>query len=224
MLSLILLATLPLDAPPAARATPGSVGQLTRGETAHGPLYAWTPASAPRRVVIYLHGYGHDVDQAVVEHALIAQLAQSEATVLIPEAPRGPRSPVAWTELEPLLVAAEAILARPLAREDVVVLGHSGAYRTIRGWLGDPALTRLVLLDAMYGDTAPFSTWVRADPSHHLHLVSKHTAPSASAFLRGLDAATRARAVSHERSDDSHMGIVTRGEVIPRVLARALAE
>ena len=220
MLSLLLLATLPLDAPP-ARATPTSVGQLTRGETAHGPLYAWTPASAPRRVVIYLHGYGHDVDQAVVEHALIAQLAQSEA---IPEAPRGPRSPVAWTELEPLLVAAEAILARPLAREDVVVLGHSGAYRTIRGWLGHPALTRLVLLDAMYGDTAPFSAWVRADPSHHLHLVSKHTAPSATELLRRLDAPTRARAVSHERSDDSHMGIVTHGQVIPRVLARALAQ
>jgi hypothetical protein len=65
---------------------------------------------------------------------------------------------------------------------------------------------------------------VRADPHHHLHLVSKHTAPSASAFLRGLDPATRARAVSHEHSDDSHMGIVTHGEVIPRVLARAIAE
>lgn len=224
MLSLLLLATLPLDAPPAARATPGSVGQLTRGETAHGPLYAWTPASAPRRVVIYLHGYGHDVDQAVVEHALIAQLAQSEATVLIPEAPRGPRSPVAWTELEPLLVAAEGTLARPLARDDVVVIGHSGAYRTIRGWLSHPALTRLVLLDALYGDTTPFSAWVRADPRHHLHLVSRHTAASATELVRRLDATTRALRVTHERSDDSHMGIVTHGQIIPRVLARALAE
>lgn len=223
VLPLLLLATLPLDTPPPARLAAVSMGQLTRGDTAQGPLYVWSPSTAPRRVVIYLHGYGHDVDRAVAEHALLAQLAQADATVLIPEAPHGPRVAVAWPTLEPLLLAAEGVLARPLARDGVVVIGHSGAYRTIRGWLGHPALTRLVLLDALYGDTTPFSAWARADPHHHLHLVSRHTAPSAAELLRRLDAPTRTR-VTHERSDDSHMGIVTHGQVIPRVLARALAE
>lgn len=224
MLTLLLLATLPLDTLPTTSESTAPAGQLTRGETAHGPLYTWSPASAPRRVVIYLHGYGHDVDRAVAEHALITQLARGDATVLIPEAPRGPRAPVAWPTLEPLLVAAEELLARPLARDDVVVIGHSGAYRTIRGWLGHPAVTRLVLLDALYGDTTPFEAWVEADARHHLHLVSRHTAPSAAALLRRLEARARAQRVTHEHSTDSHMGIVTHGLVIPRVLARALAE
>ncbi len=183
-------------------------------------LAVWEPTSRPSRVVIYVHGYYDRLDAVLSEHRLVEQLAASglDATVLVPEAPVSGREAVVWPDLDALLDAAEAMLGRPLDRRAITAVGHSGAIRTLRAWLPEPALHTVVLLDAMYGDARPLAAWLARGEHHRLHLVSRSTAAQATAFVRALPAHTQPRVV-HERTRTSHMGIVTEGVYLPRILA-----
>lgn len=184
-------------------------------------LYVWEPASRPSRVVIYVHGYYDRVDAVISDHRLIAQLAASglDATVIIPEAPISGREPVLWPRLDRLLAAAEQLVGRPLDARSIAAIGHSGAVRTLRAWTTDPRLHTVVLLDAMYGDPRPFGAWLARSERHHLHIVSRATEAQAQAFLRTVAGPLGEGRVVHERTRASHMGIVTEGQILPRILA-----
>jgi hypothetical protein len=180
-------------------------------------------SATPLPVVVYVHGYRTELLDAMREHRLEEQFATSgvAAAFVVAAGPSSPSEAVVWRELEPLLARAEAHGGRALSREQVVVLGHSGAYRTLRSWMSSPAIETLILLDAMYGDPSAFRRFVEERAQVQLVLVSRSTRPAAERFLARLDRRARSRVV-HRRANASHMEIVTAGEIIPEVL-RSLA-
>ncbi len=210
--------------------------------TDHGPVHLFQPAGYDRRtagIVVYVHGLFTRVDEAWREHHLAEQFAASGANALFiaPEAPEAAEEPPVWTDLESLISTAlsRAHLRRPPG--PVVAAGHSGAYRTLAEWLGDPELHTLILVDALYGKEDEFRAWLDADPTHKMTLVVKGTARRADPFVRDyrraitlpripdsfdeLSRAQRTAKLLCLRSQYEHMELITEGKTLPVVLRRS---
>lgn len=241
----------PARAPATTPATDSAVHAVTvatssakhvRLDTNHGPVHVWTPPGYTpdgAALVVYVHGYYTDVDGAWTNHRLAEQFALSglDAVFVACEAPKGARDPVRWRSLGDLVttVVAEAGVARPTG--PTIAIGHSGAYRTLIGWLDYPLLDTVVLLDALYGEIEPFRAWALASPRHRLIDVTVDTVRWSEELARDLEAAgvapvrveripidarwpeeaRGARAVL-VRSQLAHMPLVTDGVAIPAVL------
>ncbi|WP_428264280.1 hypothetical protein [Haliangium sp.] len=216
-------------------------GRHWRLETAHGPVHAWTPPGhRPERagVAVYVHGYYTGVDRAWREHHLAAQFAASgrDALFIAPEAPARRRHLVYWRDLDDLVreVRQHAHIPRPWG--PTVVMGHSGAYRTLEEWLDDPPLSHLILLDGLYGDEQPLLDWLEAPaaPPHRLTLIGLDTLHRSELVTMGhplarhldwlpetpaeLAPALRDARLLHIRSQYGHMELVTEGRAVPLLL------
>ena len=216
-------------------------GTHDRVQTEHGPVHLFRPAGYDRRtagVIVYVHGLYTRVDEAWREQQLATQFAASGANALfiVPEAPEAADEPPAWTDLESLIATAlaRAHLRRPPG--PLVAAGHSGAYRTLVGWLADPALRSLILIDALYGNEDEFRAWLDADPANKMTLVVKGTTRRADPFVRSyrraitlpripdsfdeLSRAERTAKLLCLRSQYGHMELITEGKTLPVVLRR----
>jgi hypothetical protein len=223
---------------------PAAGGASWRVGTARGTVWAWRPPGYRARqagLCIYLHGYYTTVDQAVTDHRLAEQFAASgrNALFIAAEAPAWNGEDVIWPDLDELLaeVFRETGLKRPPG--PLVVIGHSGAFRPILSWLGQPRLEEILLLDGLYRGEAQFKEWLQGSVARHprrLVLVSDETFPAAEALAasvpgaislpavpspdRGLEGPARTARLVHLKSQHAHMAIVESGEVLP-VLLRA---
>jgi hypothetical protein len=217
-------------------------GEHWRIDTQRGPIHVWRPAEYDRTtagVVIYVHGHFTTVDKAWKAHSLPAQFAASHRNALFiaPEAPTGPGDDVSWVSIGDLVRTVRDRLGMQLPPGPLVVVGHSGAYRTIVPWLDYVPLDHVILLDAMYGSEEDFRFWVTQARGHgrnRLTIVAEDTLRWTRPFverLQGVVTAKRlpdklsraqlaARILYLETTVD-HMAIVTGGKVIPLVLARA---
>jgi hypothetical protein len=217
-------------------------GEHWRLDTPRGPVHVWRPAEYDRTtagVVIYVHGHFTTADKAWKAHALPAQFAASNrnALFIVPEAPTGPSDDVSWPSLGELVRTVRDRLRMTLPAGPLVVMGHSGAYRTIVSWLEHVPLDHVILLDAMYGYEEDFRRWLTEARGHRrnrLTIVAEDTLRWTRPFverLQGVVTAKRlpdklgkaqlaARILYIETTVD-HMSIVTGGKVIPLVLARA---
>ncbi len=230
---------------------PESGGTHVRLDTARGPVHVWIPAGFDPRtagVVVYVHGYFTAIDQAWDEHRLAEQFRDSglNALFIAPVAPASIPDPVAWPNLGALVAEVRERLAPALAggfpQGPWVVAGHSGAFRTIAGWLGDPRIRRLVLLDALYRNETEFAQWLRGGTraaSRQMVLVALETLARADRFVRGfrsavrraaipgspdeLSAAERGARLLYFKSQYDHMELVTGGRVLPTLLRLAAA-
>ncbi len=88
--------------------------------TEHGAMHLWRPPGYDLRragVVVYIHGYYTDVDQAWTQHKLADQFlaANKNAVFIVAEAPISIEDDVKWASLGDLLRAAfdGARIARP---------------------------------------------------------------------------------------------------------------
>mgnify|MGYP006267022741 CR=1 FL=1 len=231
------------SAPPCPFRTGDEAGGMHRRlETAHGPVHVWTPDGYDPRtagVVVYVHGYFTAVDQAWQEHRLADQFRDSglNAVFIAPAAPAGYQDPVAWPDLAPLLEAVERGLGDRLPGGPLVVAGHSGAFRTIAGWVGDRRIRQILLIDALYHNEAEFARWLagsrRTEP-RQLVLVALETLGRAERFVRSFGSAVRKSAIPESpetlsaterrsrlllfRSQYEHMELVTGGKVLPALL------
>lgn len=211
-----------------------------RLETAHGPVYVWTPPgyrADTAGIAVYVHGYYTDVDDAWREHDLAAQFAASgrNALFIVPEAPAGGHHAVSWEQLGDLLREVRRHGALVMPWGPIVVLGHSGAYRTLLAWLDDRQLAHVVILDGLYGNEQPFLDWLdRGGPvRRRLTLIGldtlRWTELVTHAESHGLDwipedpadvpAAARVARLLHIRSQFSHMELITAGKALPVLLA-----
>jgi hypothetical protein len=213
-----------------------------RLQTRRGPIHLWTPQDydpSSAATIIYVHGYYVDVDTAWQRYRLRDQFRESgvNALFIVCEAPRSERDTIAWSSLGALLDAARTATQPRGGR--LIAIGHSGAHRTLSGWLGDAGLDTIVLIDAAYGELAPYAAWLEARPGRRLLDVGSITRAATDAFHRGLpdslvierlpdprrgglpDAALDARVV-YVRARASHMELVTDGIAIPMLL-RTLA-
>lgn len=206
-----------------------------------GPVHVWRPRtyrSDTAVTVIYLHGFFTSVDQAVRDHHLTAQFRDSgrNALFIIPEARSWRSDPVFWPDLEKLLLAVEKRLKIKRPKGPIVLMGHSGAYRTIAGWLPHENVTQVLLVDGFYGNESDFKDWLDAPPApRQLVLVGFDTQQRAEWMLKKRAASVQldtlpwiydelptairtAPLVSVQSERMDHMQLVTDGRVLPWLL------
>ncbi|MFT3693933.1 MAG: hypothetical protein QM831_12380 [Kofleriaceae bacterium] len=216
-------------------------GKHWRIKTAQGAVHVWIPADYNRDTagtVVYVHGYWTDADGAWRDHELARQFKASHqnAMFIVPDAPSSNDDGVNWPALKDL---RRAVTRANLHLPDgpVIVMGHSGAFRTIMQWVDHRLVEQIILLDAMYAGESAFDEYIgngkRAD-EHKLIVVGASTAQESAAFAKKYKFA-----VAREKMPDSasgfsrrektakllyihaqyeHMQIVTSGKVIPQLL------
>jgi hypothetical protein len=216
-------------------------GKHWRIKTAQGAVHVWVPEGYERETagtVVYVHGYWTDADGAWKEHSLARQFRASRqnALFIVPDAPSSNGDQVMWPALKDLRKA----LARANIRipdGPTIVMGHSGAFRTVMQWVDHKAVAQIILLDAMYSGERKFDEFIasgkRAD-DHKLIVVAAGTAESSSAFAKkykfavarekmpegvwGFTKRERGAKLLYIHSQYDHMAIVTNKKVIPTLL------
>lgn len=216
-------------------------GKHFRIKTGRGAVHVWVPPDYDRETagtVIYVHGYYTDADGAWHEHELARQFKASHqnAMFIVPDAPAGNDDDVKWPALKDL---RRAITRANIHLPDgpVVVIGHSGAFRTVMQWVDHRLVDQIILLDALYAGEAAFDEFIasgkRAD-DHKLIVVAASTAEESASFARrykfavarermpsaagGFTRRERGAKLLYIRSQFEHMAIVTGGKVIPTLL------
>jgi hypothetical protein len=216
-------------------------GKHFRIKTARGAVHVWVPPDYDRETagtVIYVHGYYTDADGAWREHELARQFKASRqnAMFIVPDAPASNEDDVQWPALKDL---RRNVMRANIHLPDgpVVVIGHSGAFRTVMQWVDHRLVDQIILLDALYAGEAAFDEFIasgkRAD-DHKLIVVAASTAEESSSFARRYKFAVarermpsslgdftrreRGAKLLYIRSQFEHMAIVTSGKVIPVLL------
>lgn len=241
--SLILWAGALLAFGPAARAWAERLTERhLRLEAPQGAVHVWMPPGydpSTAATVVYVHGYFVDVDTAWQRYRLRDQFHDSgiNALFIACESPRSEQDPVSWSSLHALLDLAHTATPPPSGR--LVAIGHSGAHRTLSRWLENDRLDTVVLIDAAYGELAPYATWLDSRRGRRLIDVGDITLGATDAFHGGLPDSVvidgfpsprrgsfpepvRDARVVYVRSRMGHMELVTRGVAIPMLL-RALS-
>ena len=111
-------------------------GEHWRLQTPGGTVHVWQPAGYERLtagIVVYVHGFSTDVDAAWDRQKLAREFAASRrnAVFVVPEAPSSSQDPVRWPTLNTLLASVGSRLALDWPEGPLVVVGHSGAHRTV---------------------------------------------------------------------------------------------
>jgi hypothetical protein len=217
-------------------------GEHHRLETVYGPVHVWRPADYDARtagIVIYIHGYYTSLDQTWSEDHLAEQFQASgrNATFIAPQSPRANYDEVEWKSLDVLLRTVDDRVPLGLPSGPVVVVGHSGAFRTILCWLDDPRVRDVILLDGLYHGQREFRYWLRGQGGgnpHRMVLVASMTSRQSSRLARNVPGAVRRNNIPEEfsgftrqqvrarllymHSQYEHTDIVSSGKVIPVVL------
>ncbi|HVK87070.1 MAG TPA: hypothetical protein VM513_23280 [Kofleriaceae bacterium] len=216
-------------------------GRHWRIKTAQGAVHVWVPPGYDRATagtVFYVHGYWTDADGAWREHQLARQFKASRqnAMFVVPDAPSSNEERVQWPALTDLRKAVTRANIK-LPDGPVVVMGHSGAFRTIMQWVDHRAVDKIILLDAMYAGEAAFDQFIgsgkRAE-HHRLIVVASNTAAGSRSFAKrykfavtrdrlpdsanGFSRRERSAKLLYVRSQYEHMAIVTSKKVIPMLL------
>jgi pimeloyl-ACP methyl ester carboxylesterase len=213
-----------------------------RLETARGPVYVWRPEGyepSTAGIVVYVHGFFTSLDQTWTDDHLAAQFQASgrNAVFIAPEAPQSAHDGVSWESLAALLGAVDEAAPFPLPHGPVILVGHSGGFRTILDWLNEPRVQCVILLDGLYGGQTRFRAWLRTSPRgqpHRMVLVAYDTWRRSNRFARRTPGAVRRASIPKNssnftpretrarllflRSQYGHMEIVNNGKVIPLLL------
>ena len=212
-----------------------------RVETDAGAIHVWVPPGYDRATagtVIYVHGYHTDSDGAWKSHDLARQFKASgqNALFIVPDAPSGNDEQVKWPALADLRKAISRANIR-MPDGPIIVMGHSGAFRTVMKWVDHKLVQQVILLDAMYGGNKAFDEFIgtgKRAQHHKLIVVGSDTADSSAAFVKKypfavardrLPASTaelkkreKSAKLLYIKSQYGHMQIVTSGKVIPMLL------
>lgn len=216
-------------------------GTHWRIKTGAGAVHVWVPAGYDRETagtVVYVHGYYTDADGAWREHSLAKQFRASKqnAMFIVPDAPRGNEHDVKWHALTDLRKAITRANLR-LPDGPTIVMGHSGAFRTVMKWVDHKVVAQVILLDALYGGEKAFDDFIgsgKRAKQHKLIVVGADTAEESRSFVRrypfavvrdkmpssvdGFSKREKRAKLLYVRSQYEHMAIVTSGKVIPQLL------
>lgn len=213
-----------------------AAGLHWRFDTERGPLHVWIPAGydpATAATIVFVHGYHTNVDTVWTDYRLPEQFALSgvNAMFIAGGAPAGKHAQVVWPSLTGLLASVAARIDVQMPKHRLVVVGHSGAYRTLALWLDNPQLDSIVLLDAVYAEYR-FAPWARADKTRRLVNIVYETGRFSDYMHRMLPGTVRVSGLPHEgfpdariiyaKTDIGHWAIATDGVALPLSL-RALA-
>jgi hypothetical protein len=216
-------------------------GKHWRIKTRAGAVHVWVPPGYDRATagtVVYVHGYWTDADGAWKNHNLARQFKASRqnALFIVPDAPSSNEDSVKWPALKDL---RKAISRANIIMPDgpVIVMGHSGAFRTVMQWVDHVLVQQIILLDAMYAGERAFDAFIgtgkRAD-HHKLIVIGADTAQGSASFVKkykfavarekmpdsydGFSKREKRAKLLYIHSQYSHGAIVTSGKVIPLLL------
>jgi hypothetical protein len=216
-------------------------GRHWRVATAQGAVHVWVPDGYDRAnagTVVYVHGYWTDADGAWNNHQLAKQfrMSRQNALFIVPDAPSSREMGVQWPALTDLRRAVTRANIK-LPDGPIVVMGHSGAFRTVMQWVDHKLVDQIILLDAMYAGEYAFDEFIksgkRAD-EHKLIVVGADVAQNSAAFankykfafarekvpekMAGFTKEERRAKLLYIRSQYDHYAIVTSKKVIPLLL------
>ncbi|HWO24973.1 MAG TPA: hypothetical protein VNO30_39810 [Kofleriaceae bacterium] len=216
-------------------------GRHWRIKTGQGAVHVWVPPGYNRETagtVVYVHGYYTDADGAWRDHDLAKQFKASKqnAMFIVPDAPAANEQPVHWPALSDLRRAVTRANLR-LPEGPIVVMGHSGAFRTVMQWVDHRLVDQIILLDALYAGEAAFDEFIRSGKhadEHKMIVVGAGTAQDSASFAKKYKFAVaregfpatlgaftkgeRRAKLLYIRSQYEHMSIVTSQKVIPLLL------
>jgi hypothetical protein len=216
-------------------------GTHWRIKTDVGSVHVWVPAGYDRETagtVVYVHGYYTDSDGAWRDHQLAKQFRASKqnALFIVPDAPSGNGEDVKWHALTDLRKAVSRANIR-IPDGPTVVMGHSGAFRTVMKWVDHKVVAQVILLDALYGGAKSFDDFIgsgKRAKHHKLIMIGSDTAEESRGFIKrypfavardsmpgNVDGFTRREKKAkllYVRSQFEHMAIVKSGKVIPLLL------
>jgi hypothetical protein len=216
-----------------------AAGKHVRIDGPHGVIHVWVPPgyhAETGATIIYLHGYFDDADSSYIGHKLPEQFAMSalNAVFIVPETPSAQKTPINYPDLGQLLQIVEDKTGVSRGMALTVVVGHSGAFRTIDAWLDEALVDTIVSIDSMYGNEEQIEAWYKASPRHRLITVGEDTLQYNEQLMRTLPdmmvldrvpptydtwppEARLARAL-YIRAQYMHMPLVTDGIVLPSLL------
>lgn len=225
-----------------AAGEPEAGGTHWRIATERGPVHVWIPAGhdpARSGIVVYVHGYFTTLDDEWTKNHLAEQFAASgvDAVFVAPSAPAKFPDAVPWRSLPNLLDTVRRALGRPLPTGRFVVVGHSGAFRTIAEWLAGPwrPSATIALVDGLYHNDDDFRNWVLGVRGRRLILVGGETTSHCERLFarnrrwaerreglpkaaEALDRAAREARILYFASRVEHFELVSGGTTIPLIL------
>ncbi len=224
----------------------------------YGVVHVWHPeyrGDPPTEIVVALHGYSQKkkIFRKNPDHfwsrygKLRQQFKKSgkKALFIVPQGPNDNKeSGKYWNgrenskrklDLKGLISFSKAKTGAE-AKNNVTLIGHSGAYTTIASWLHNKDVKNIILLDSFYGYHKKFHRWAKKE-GHKMVVVASPKNPyynhqkAARKFLKPFPDATilkktptsitaklsNAKVVLIE-TRFSHGAIITSGKVIPNVL------
>jgi hypothetical protein len=141
-------------------------------------------------LVFWFHGWNNNIDSAVVRFGLSRQFDEScinavlvlaETTKDAPDSYGGKlEQPDAFRKLiQDVLnnLYEEKIVPKNCTSGNVILAGHSGAFRVIAHILqnGNVAVNEVLLFDALYGETDKYMKWLMANNDHRfINLYTDH--------------------------------------------------
>ena len=131
-------------------------------------------------LMFWFHGWGNNIDSAVIRYKLASQFAASRLNAVMVLAETAKNSPDSYggkLENPGIFKALVQDVLKKLETEkickkcepgNILLAGHSGAYRIIAYILqnGNMPVKETILFDALYSETDKFMNWIKADLNH----------------------------------------------------------
>lgn len=141
-------------------------------------------------MIFWFHGWNNNIDSALVYYGLSRQFGQSgiNAVLVLAETARDAPDSYGGKLEQPGIFSRlvkdvlkglykEKIVPPNCTAGNVVLAGHSGAYRVMAGILqnGNVPVNEVILFDALYADTDKFMNWLTAGSDHRfIDLYTDH--------------------------------------------------
>ncbi|GAB2814857.1 alpha/beta hydrolase family protein [Ferruginibacter profundus] len=160
---------------------------------------------APLDIIVWFHGWRNNIDSVPVQFAIIKQFIASNrnAILILPEttkdAPDSYGGKLEQKNVFKLLLndvlkklKTEKLIAKKTEVGDVVLAGHSGAFRVMAHILQNGAVEvkQTILFDALYSQTDKFINWIKADTAHqfiNIYTDNGGTNAVSAAMMKELD-------------------------------------
>jgi hypothetical protein len=146
--------------------------------------------AAKANMIFWFHGWNNNIDSALVRFGLARQFAESGVNAVLVLAETAKDSPDSYggkleqPDIFSRLVndvlkklQKEKIVPKKCTAGNVILAGHSGAYRVIAHILqnGNMPVNEVILFDALYAETDKFMNWLTANSEHRLiNLYTDH--------------------------------------------------
>ena len=140
--------------------------------------------------IFWFHGWRNNIDQAASHYQLVNQFVDSKVNAVLVLAETAKDAPDSYGGklerpnefkllLDDVMTSLKKLhgVTKRAKPGEVVLAGHSGAYRVISYIVknGNVPISELILFDALYAETDKFITWIKSNTAHRfINLYTDH--------------------------------------------------